>query len=111
MSQQAVKLIDQGGNVVASARVADEGGYYGGTIDLGGMPDVMRRVFDEFEEIVNGQMLSFLDEIEGKIAALSLRVLLQDGSSARVRDLQIYPATGDVSFKLAEAPARRTATA
>ncbi len=62
----------------------------------------MCAVFDEFEEIVNGQMFSFLDEIEGKIAVLSLKAAFDsNGSEVSVEELQVYPSTGDVSFKLA----------
>ncbi len=102
MKKQIVKLLDARRNVVAVAAVADEGKYYGGTIDLDETPPEMRALFDEFDEIVNGQMFSFVDEIQDKIAALDIKASFECGSEVRVADLQVYPSTGDVSFKLVE---------
>ena len=106
MNERTVKLMDQDRNVVAVARVVEEGGRYEGAVDLTRTPADLRALFEEFEEIVNGQMFSFLDEIEDKIAALSLKTVLDNnGTEASVRELQIYPSTGEISFKLAEVPA------
>jgi hypothetical protein len=102
MSAKAVQLIDQSGTVLAKADVTDEGAHFRGTIDLAKMPESLRRLFVELEEIVNRQEFSFLDEIQNKIAATSLKVKFDDGTEALVKDLQIYPTTGDVSFKLAK---------
>jgi len=100
MSTQTVKLIDRGGNLVATAQVDDEGEHFGGTIDLQPAPDQLRALFNEFEEIVNGQMFSFLDEIQDKIDGLSLKAAFPDGRTLGLKDLQVFPRTGDVSFKL-----------
>lgn len=92
--------------MVAVAHVTEQGGHYEGAIDLTQTPPRVRALFEEFEEIVNGQMFSFLDEIEDKIAVLSLKAVLDNnGSEVLVKELQVYPGTGDVSFKLAEVPA------
>ena len=107
MTDGTVKLIDQSRNVLATARVVNEGDRYGGTIDLRYAPPVLRRPFAEFEEIVNGQMFSFLDEIEEKIGALPIKAVFESGKEVPVKDLQVYPSTGSVSFKLAEVPAAR----
>src|SRR4051794_11620500 len=102
MTTQTVTFIDKDRNLLATARVVDEGTYYGGVIDLTPTPARLRALFDEFEEIVNGQMLSFLDDIQSRLDALAIQVVLVTGSSVPVRDLQVYPSTGDVSFKLGE---------
>jgi hypothetical protein len=102
MNTKTMQLIDQSGTVLATAHVTDEGTHFGGTIDLATMPEALRRLFDEFEEIVNGQMLSFLDDIQDKIAAHTLKVVFADGTEAFVKDLQIYPGSGEVSFKVAK---------
>lgn len=102
MTKHNVKLIDGAGKVLAVAEVADEGAQYGGTIDLEATPPAVRALFDEFDEIVNGQMFSFLDEIHDKIDALNVTAEFSDGRAARLHDLQVYPSTGDVSFKVAE---------
>jgi hypothetical protein len=49
-------------------------------------------------------MFSLLDAVESKIHALAVKAVFEDGSEALVKDLQIFPSTGDVSFKLAETP-------
>jgi hypothetical protein len=102
METRAVKLIDQSRQVVATAQVADEGTYYGGTIDLSETPASLLAMFEEFEEIVNGQMFAFLDDIQEKISGLPLKVRFEAGHEAYVKDLQVFPSTRDVSFKLAE---------
>jgi hypothetical protein len=104
MSAQMVKLIDRGGNLIATAQVDDEGEHFGGTIDLQATPGPVRSLFNEFEEIVNGQMFSFLDEIQDKIDALSLRAVFVDGRTLGLKDLQVFPTAGDVSFKLVAVP-------
>ena len=103
MHPRTVRLVDPSGAVLATARVADEGGYYGGTIDLGETPAELRALFDEFEEVVNGQMFAFLDDVQARIAAHPLRAVFDDGCEVPVKDLQVFPGTGDVSFRPAGA--------
>ena len=102
MQTRIVELIDQSGKVVATAQVADEGAYYGGTIDLSRTPASLRALFEEFEEIVNGQMFAFLDDIRERIGSLSIKAAFDTGHEVYMTDLQVFPSTGDVSFKLAE---------
>lgn len=101
MQAQIVQLIDPLRTVLATAQVADEGEYLGGTVDLSLTPPQIRLLCEEFEEIVNGQLFSFLDEVQTKIAALSLTAVFDDGTEARVKDLQVYPSTGNISFRFA----------
>jgi hypothetical protein len=108
---RTVKLIDVSRNVLATAQVADEGGFMGGTINLSSTPADVRALFDEFEEIVNGQMFSLLDEVQARIGALSIKAIGDDGCEAAVRDLQVFPTTGDVSFKLVEVPTQSAKSA
>jgi hypothetical protein len=106
MSTQRVQLVDQCRAVLATAQVTDEGGYFGGTIDLRSTPAHLRALFEEFEEIVNGQMFVFLDEIQEKIGSLPIQAVFEDGFEVDVEDLQIFPGSGDVSFRLAGVPSR-----
>ncbi len=108
MSMRHVALVDQSRTVLATAEVADEDGYFGGTIDLRSTPAHLRALFEEFEEIVNGQMFAFLDEIQEKIGSLSVKALFDDGCAVPVKDLQVFPSTGDVSFRLVSAPSQTT---
>jgi hypothetical protein len=106
MKTRNIRLIDKARAVVAEAKVADEGDYYGGVIDLSLTPPGARALFDEFEEIVNGQMLSFLDEIQEKLAGLGIKAVFDDGTEASIHDLQVYPGVGEVSFRLADQNSR-----
>jgi len=101
MDTQTIKFMDASGNLLATGQVNDEGSHYGGTIQVRDLPVATRNLFEEFEEIVNGQMLSFLDDIQARVAALRVKVVFDDGHESALDDLQIYPSTGDVSFKLA----------
>lgn len=100
MAEQTIKLLGQSGMVLATARVVDEGTHFGGAIDLSSTPAEVLALFENFEEIVNQQMLSFLDEIEDKIDALRVQAVFADGSKVPVSSLQVYPAASEVSFKV-----------
>jgi hypothetical protein len=64
------------------------------------MPVPLRRLFEEYEEIVNSQTFSLLDEVEEKIENLHLKVAFEDGYEAALADVQIYPSTNKVSFQV-----------
>ena len=103
MSSQYVTIIDQNRQVVATAEVSEQDGYFAGRIDLSLMPATLRHQFEEYEEVVNQQMFNFLNEIEDKIEAFLLKVVFADGNVAQLADVQIYPNTKRVSFKVAAA--------
>ena len=100
-----VKLIDKSRTTVAAAQMADENTHFGGTIDLASTPPALRALFDEFEEAVNDQRFSIADEIQAKIGSYGIKAHFDDGLEAEVKDLQVFPSTGDVSFKVVGAPA------
>ena len=102
MRSQHVTIIDREGRLVAAAEVTRQEGYFAGLVDLYPMPTKLRRQFEEYEEHVNNQLFSLLDEIEEKIEALRLRVVFGDGQEADLIDVQIYPGTKKVSFKVAK---------
>lgn len=101
MATRRVRLVDGLRTVLATAEVSDERDHYGGVIDLRTTPADLRHLFEEFEEIVNGQMFVFLDEVQAKIAARVTEAVFEDGTRGRVEDLQVFPSTHDVSFRLA----------
>jgi hypothetical protein len=107
MTVTSVKLIAGSGNVIGTALVAANEALFRGQIDLSYTPPELIRVFKEYEDIVNGQMFSLLDDIEERIAALALRVAFDEGLEVGVEDVQVYPTTGRVSFKVVQpAPAQ-----
>jgi hypothetical protein len=99
MISQRITLIDQGRQVIATAQVAGQDGAFIGRIDLSPMPVPLRRLFEEYEEIVNTQTFSLLDEIEEKIENLHLNGVFEDGYEVALADVQIYPSTNKVSFQ------------
>jgi hypothetical protein len=105
MKTQTIKLIDQARKTVALAQVVEESDHFVGTIDLAGASANYRALFEEFEEIVNGQMFIFLDEIQDKMNALPLKAAFENGREVPVKDLQVFPNAAEVSFKLATVPA------
>jgi hypothetical protein len=100
MNSKHATLIDQERQVIARAEVAEQDGVFVGRIDLSRMPVPLRHLFEEYEEIVNTQTFSLLDEIEEKIKNLHLKVIFEDGYEAAVADVQIYPSTNKVSFQV-----------
>jgi uncharacterized protein (DUF488 family) len=80
MISQGVTLIGQDRQVVATAQVGEQDGIFIGRIDLSPTPVTLRRLLEEYEEIVTTQTFSLLDEIEEKIEALHLKVVFEDGS-------------------------------
>ena len=107
MSSQHVTIINQSRQTVATAEVSEQGGYFAGRVDLSLMPAALQHQFEEYEEVVNQQMFSFLDELEDKIEGLLLKVVFANGDVAQLADVQIYPSTKSVSFKVMKEAVRR----
>jgi hypothetical protein len=99
MSHRPIYLIDQNAAQVAALDVQFRDDHFEGTISLDATPPQLRELFEQFEEIVENQLFSLLDDIEEKIAAIALRVVFEDGEEADVADLQVFPSTNAVSFK------------
>jgi hypothetical protein len=108
MNSQRVTIIDQSWQVVATAEVAELDGNFEGQIDLSLMPVPLQRLFEEYEEMVNHQMFSFLDDLEEKIGNLLLKVVFADGNAVKLTDVQIYPSTKKVSFKVVKEAVHRS---
>lgn len=104
MRTQVIKLIDSTCTVIATAQIIAFGEGYRGKVDLTLMPARLQQPFAEYEEIVNGQMFSLLDEAEEQISALRLKIRFDNGDEVETKELQIYPSTNRISFKLVEEP-------
>lgn len=74
MYTHMAQLLDPGRTVVATEQVVEQGRKYSGRIDLSLMPVALQQKFRKYEEIVNEQMFSLLDEIEEQISALRLKI-------------------------------------
>ena len=100
MTTRTVKLLGSDRSVLATAEVADEGLHYGGTVDLRGVPDDLRVLFEELEELVTGQMFSLVDGVQRRIAAIPVFAAFDGVAAVPVEDLQVFPSTGDISFRV-----------
>jgi hypothetical protein len=110
MHTRTVKFLDKERKIVATAQVSEQEGRFSGSIDLSCMPENLRKTFETYEEIANGQIFSLLDEVEDEINALEFTAIFESGCKAVVSDLQIYPSSARVSFRT-RAPADVAAAA
>lgn len=99
MPDEVVTIFDSSKNIVASGVVVLQGDSYSGSIRVDQMPESVRQLFEEYEEIVNGQMFSLLDRIEDQINAMRFAVVFEGGRELLVEDIQIFPKAGTLSFK------------
>ncbi|HUR53591.1 MAG TPA: hypothetical protein VMZ71_05650 [Gemmataceae bacterium] len=99
-----LRFFDRNGRVLATGRATDEGGYLGGTADWSAAPAPVLALFAEFEEVVDGQMFAFLDDVQRRIQALGITAAFDGGGAIDLTDLQVFPSTGDFSFRLVPVP-------
>src|SRR6266404_2588019 len=106
MTSQPLYLVDPSSARIAGLNVMRIGDLCTGTIDLEETPPQLKRLFQEFEEMVEGQVFNLADEIEDMIGMTPLMVVFANNTEAQIEDLQVYPSTKRVSFKI-----RQTTTA
>ncbi len=95
------RLCDAQGRLIGVVRVSNEHGLWSGEIDLAGVAPALVSLFTRYEELVNGQMLSLVEEIEVEISQIEARLFVSgERQGIPVSDLQIYPSQRDVSFRL-----------
>jgi hypothetical protein len=98
----SVRIFDQDRNAVAVAEVELQAGNYSGTANVDRMPETLRLRFETYEDIVNSQTFSLLDQIEEEIGSIAFVAVFEDGSESYIKDLQIFPKTRTVSFNVME---------
>ena len=101
MNSRHVQIVDSQRMVLAEADVKAVDDHFAGVVDLRATPEPIRCLFDEFEEVVTEQMFVFLDQIQDQIEALALKVRFEDGQELSVHDLQVFPGSNELSFRLA----------
>jgi hypothetical protein len=100
MQFQRAYLLDPSSAKVATLDVTQIGDLYSGTICLDSTPPELIDLFQQFEEMVEGQVFNIADEIEERIEEFRLRVAFENGLGTEVAGLQVYPSTKAVSFKI-----------
>ncbi len=93
------RLVDGQGNLIGMVRVSADGDLWSGEIDLSGAAPTILSLCTQFEELVNGQMLSRVDKLEAEFAQLGAQLVVAEGGTRPVADLQIFPAQREVSFR------------
>jgi hypothetical protein len=99
MTHRPIPLIDETSTKVATLDVHFRDDRFEGTICLDATPPQLRQLFEQFEEVVEGQMFSLLDAIEEKIGSIPLRAVFDNGTEAYVADFQVFPSTKAGSFR------------
>jgi hypothetical protein len=99
MSEQHLYLAEELGTRLCSVLVQHVGDQFEGTFDVSMLPTEFRALLAEFEEIVEGQMFSLLDDIEGRIRLARLQIASEDGTRTPISNLQAFPSTGAISFR------------
>jgi hypothetical protein len=97
-----VTIVDRDRNVVAIAEVEFRRDGYSGSVNVSRMPEALRLKFERYEDIVNSQTFSILDQIEEEIGAIPFVAVFEDGYESSIKDLQIFPGSGTVSFTVVE---------
>jgi hypothetical protein len=101
----SIQIVARSGQPLARALVESADGVWrgllAGPIGTGPLTDLFAR----YERAVTGQVLSVIDGLEDEIAELGAHVLFPDGRSAAADDLQVYPSTRALSFRLRDAAA------
>lgn len=102
MITQRAEIVDRQGRIVATMVVADCGTHFGGDIDLKNTPAELRGLFDEFEEVIDQQAFSDMDELLDRIGGFQLRANCEDGRCLELRDFQVFPSVLKASFRTPE---------
>jgi hypothetical protein len=96
----AVTLYDDSGESIGDVSVegfAD--GWWSGRFAASPGFDRVRHLFAEWEDLVDNQILSLLDESEKKIDALGIQARIGE-QTLPVSDLQIYPNEAAACFRV-----------
>ena len=98
---EAGSIIDQLGRQVATCILSDvEDGWHYGKVVTGQFPQELSRHLSWYDEVVSGQMLSFLDEARAAIDKFQLRLRRSDGSITPVYSLHVMR-NGELTFRTA----------
>lgn len=92
-------LVDRLGIVVGRVCVNYSSNLYSGTINLLGVPRDTVVLFEEYEMLVNGQVLTLIDDLDYRIEQMKIVFVSEGNVPIRVLDLQVYPSVGRVSFR------------
>ena len=99
MPDNRITILGPQRTAVATAQVKCQGNQCSGSVKMETMPPELRALFEKYEELVNGQVFSLLDEVEEQISATTFTAVFENGKEAAITDLQLYPRSGSITFK------------
>jgi hypothetical protein len=90
MTAQRVALADGAGNVIAELLLTrEDDGWYTGSVIAHQLPSQLKRALDWYDEAVDNQMLSYLDEATAAVEQFGLCLRHPNGSVRNVYALHI----------------------
>lgn len=99
-------LRDGIGGIVGDVEVTSKGsGLYVGRIELAGASPEAVALFEQYEAIVDDQLLALVDDLDRRIADMDVALVSPGLEPQPVRDLQVYPRARSVSFRIIVADA------
>jgi hypothetical protein len=104
MPNSICTIVDHQGRRVADVEIQDvnEEWYYGRLVS-DALPDGLRRDLEWYDEVVSGQMLSYLDDALAAVDRHQLSVQLADEESRQVYSLHIGR-SGNTTFRVTPVP-------
>ena len=94
-----VFLIGPDGNTLAELLIADEEeGWFTGRVVWQSFPVEVKKALAWYDEVVQDQMLSYLDEATAAVQKFELQAKFPDGSTHKTYSLHVSP-SNEVSFR------------
>jgi hypothetical protein len=95
-----VSLIGPEGDTLAQLLIADEeGGWFTGRVVWRSFPLEVEKALAWYDEVVQDQMLSYLDEAVAAVQRFGLQARFPDGSTHQTYSLHVDP-SNEVSFRI-----------
>jgi hypothetical protein len=103
MNETEIQLVDSKGNTLAEVLATDEEGWFSGRVLSQSIPSDIAKDLSWYDEVVEHQMLSYLDEATAAVESWGLQVRFRDGSIHPVYSIHIS-ALNEVSFRVTPVP-------
>jgi len=104
MPTSICEVVDNQGRRVAEVEIQSvEDGWYYGRLVSDALPDGLRRDLKWYDEVVSGQMLSYLDEALAAVERHQLSMCVPDETCHRVYSLHIGR-SGETVFRTTPVP-------
>jgi hypothetical protein len=104
MKAERLNLVDACGNCLADFNmVAEEDGWFVGSLHSAQFTPEIRAALDWYDEVIENQMLSYLDQATKAVERFGFRVRFANGTMSTVYSLHVG-ANNEVSFRITPVP-------